>query len=151
MIAGCGGKSGAPGHAGAETTVVGSVRVAGNTPLEKVLIEPAEPGEQALEVTGDLREELKRLSGARVRVWGEVASGDRLEVIEYTILEISGRTPIVGVLQVEGGTARVVDADGEVTPLRDPPAALIEQAGAKVWVVLNADGVVIGYGVIREH
>ncbi|MGD8869459.1 MAG: hypothetical protein PVI01_17705 [Gemmatimonadales bacterium] len=147
----CGGKGGTPEPAADGTTTVGRVRIAGNTPLERVLIEPAESGAAGLEVVGDLRPELKRLSGAEVRVSGELVSADRLRVTGYTILDISGHVPIVGLLEVEGGSAAVIDEGGDRTALRDPPAQLLEQNGAKVWVALNTDGVVIGYGIIRER
>lgn len=147
----CGGKGGTPEPAADGTTVVGRVRIAGSTPLERVLIEPDDSGAVALEVVGELRPELRRLSGAQVRVLGELVSADRLRVTGYTILDISGHTPIVGVLEVEDGSARVIDEEGGRTPLRDPPTQLLEQNGAKVWVVLNTNGVVIGYGIIRER
>lgn len=147
----CGGKGGTPEPAADGTIVVGRVRVAGSTPLERVLLEPDEPGTAAVEVVGDLRPELRRLSGAEVRVSGEPASGGRLRVTGYTILDISGHVPIVGVLQVEAASAVVIDDEGGQTSLRDSPAQLLEHSGAKVWVVLNTDGVVIGYGIIRER
>lgn len=131
--------------------MTGRVRVAGSTPLERVLIEPDEPGTTAVELVGELRSELERLSGARVRVTGTPAQADRLLVSDYTIVDISGHQPIVGRLEVEGSEASVVNADGARQQLRDPPAELLAQNGAKVWVVLNTDGVVTGYGIIRER
>lgn len=147
----CGGKGGTPEPAVDGATVVGRVRIAGSTPLERVLVEPDEPGGVALEVIGDLRPEIKRLSGAQVKVSGELVTADRLRVTGYTILDISGRKPIVGILDVEGESVELIDDEGGRTPLRDPPAQLLAQNGAKVWVVLNTDGVVIGYGIIRER
>jgi hypothetical protein len=84
-------------------------------------------------------------------VRGDLITADRLRVAEYAILEISGHKPIVGVLEVEGEVATIVEGDGESRQLRDPPPELLEQNGAKVWVVLNKDGVVIGYGIVRER
>ena len=131
--------------------MTGRVRVAGSTPLERVLIEPDEPGADALEIAGDLRPELKRLSGARVRVTGTLSSAERFLASEYAILEISGYKPVVGMLEVGASDASIVDAEGVRWRLRDAPAELMAHEGAKVWVVLNTDGVVTGYGIIRER
>ena len=130
---------------------MGRVRIAGSTPLERVLIELDEAGGTAVELAGDLRPELKRLSGARLSVTGTLSPADRLLVSEYTILDISGHKPTVGVLEVEGSQASLVDAGGARLRLRDAPAELLAHDGAKVWVVLNTNGVVTGYGIIRER
>jgi len=151
-VAACGGKGGdEPEPVEEAETVTGRVRVAGSTPLERVLVEPDEPGAGALEIAGDLRPELKRLSGAKVRVTGTLSPAERLLASEYVILEISGHKPVVGTLEVEAGEASVVDAEGGRWRLRGAPAELMAHEGAKIWVVLNTDGVVTGYGIIRER
>ncbi len=150
-MAACGGKGGGPEPAEGTATVTGRVRVAGSTPLERVMIEPDEPGAGAVEISGDLRPELKRLSGAGVRVTGTLSAAKRLVVSEYAILDISGHKPVVGILEMEGSEASVVDAEGGRWLLRAAPPELVANEGAKVWVVLNTDGVVTGYGIIRER
>jgi hypothetical protein len=151
LVAACGGKGGEPKPAEDAATVTGRVRVAGSTPLERVLIEPDEPGAGAFEIAGELRPELKRLSGATVRVTGVMSPSDRLLVSEYTILDISGHKPVVGVLEVDDSEASVVDADGARRRLRDAPTELLAHDGAKIWVVLNTNGVVTGYGILRQR
>ncbi|MGD8700308.1 MAG: hypothetical protein PVJ43_13515 [Gemmatimonadales bacterium] len=151
VVAACGGKSRDPEPAEGAATRTGRVRVAGSTPLERVLLEPEEPEATAIEIAGDLRPELKRLTGARVQVTGTTSSSGRLRVSEYAILEISGHKPVVGMLEVEASEASVVDAEGGRWRLRDAPAELMAHDGAKVWVVLNTNGVVTGYGILRER
>jgi hypothetical protein len=127
------------------------VRVAGSTPLERVLIEPEEPEATGVEVSGDLRPELKRLTGAKVEASGTFSASGRFNVSEYKILEISGQVPRVGVLEVDGKDARIVTEGGERVFLDGPPEELIALNGAKVWVVLDSSGSVTGYGIIRER
>ncbi len=147
----CGGKGGTPEPAEKASSVAGRVRVAGSTPLERVLIEPEEPEATGVEVSGDLRPELKRLTGARIEASGTFSASGRFVVSEYTTLEISGHVPTVGVLEVEGNSARVVTDEGERLLLQGPPAELLALDGAKVWVVLDSSGSVTGYGIIRER
>jgi len=141
--------------------VTGRVRIAGSTPLEQVLIEPS--AASSLEVSGDYRVELRRLSGAVVRATGTLAGPGQLRVSEYEILEIAGHVPVVGILEIAGhvpvvgtleledGRVAVVPATGAPVEVRAAPAELLERAGAKVWVILDANGEVKGYGIIRER
>jgi len=131
--------------------VTGRVRIAGSTPLEQVLIEPQDSAASSLEVSGDYRVELRRLSGAVVRATGTLAGPGHLRVSEYEILEIAGHVPVVGTLELEDGRVAVVPATGAPVEVRAAPAELLERAGAKVWVILDANGEVKGYGIIRER
>jgi hypothetical protein len=135
----------------AEITVVGRIRVAGSTPLESVLLAPDDSGRAALEVVGDYRAELQRLSGARVKVVGALSGAGRLLASRYAILEVAGHVPVVGRLSLSDGKVKVVTAEGEAVPVRDAPAELRAQAGAKVWVILDERGAVTGYGILRER
>jgi hypothetical protein len=127
------------------------VRVAGSTPLERVLIEPDEPEAAGVEVSGELRPELKRLTGAKIQASGTFSASGRFVVSGYTILEISGHVPTVGVLDVEGNSARLLVDEGEPLLLQRSPAELLALDGAKVWIVLDPSGSVTGYGIIRER
>ncbi len=135
-------------------TVTGRVRVAGSTPFEQVLIEPADTAQSAVEAAGEYRDELRRLAGAKVRATGRLTAApmaDRLAVSDYSILEIAGHTPYVGTLEVGATGAAVRTADGVGRPMTGAPAELLKHAGAKVWVILDSNGAVKGYGIIRER
>jgi hypothetical protein len=127
------------------------VRIAGSTPFEQVLIERGDTAALALQVSGDYRGELRRLSGAVVRAMGTLAGPGQLRVSEYEILEIAGHVPVVGILETATGHVAVVRASGARVEVHAVPPELLEQAGAKVWVILDANGEVKGYGIIRER
>ncbi len=151
-LAACGGGDNAPAPEERPATFTGQVRVTGNTPLEQVIIVPSDSAAAALEVRGALRPELRRLGGAEVRATGRV-HGDRLfEVSRYEILLIAGQVPTVGLLEVASEDAvYVLRPAGDRVELRGAPSDLRAQSGAMVWVILDANGVVKGYGVIRER
>jgi hypothetical protein len=127
------------------------VRVAGNTPNVQVIIEPLGAAEAPVEVRGDYRSELIRLDGAKVSVSGTRSAMNQLTVADYTLQEIGGHVPLVGVLQAGAQAVTLHPASGDVVILRAAPADLKAQIGAKVWVILDDNGAVTGYGVIRER
>lgn len=138
-----------PAAIAAPDTVVGSIRVAGATPMEQVLIEPGE-AEAALQLSGVYRDELIRLSGATVQASGTITDRS-LRVTDYEIVEIAGRKPIVGILDRTGEDMSLRTASGEVVRLTSVPEDLRDQAGAKVWLILDAEAGVRGYGILRDR
>ncbi len=149
-VCACGAGGGSPAPQDASDGVTGRVRVAGNTPFEQVLIEP-DVASDAVEVRGEYRDELRHLSGATVRASGSFSGEHRFEVSGYEILKIAGQEPFVGVLDLREGDLLVRSVDGEVKQIRSPSAELVALAGAKVWVILDSNGAMKGYGVIRER
>lgn len=136
-----------------DTTAEGVVAVVGVDPVPTVLLQA---GGSGLTLLGPLVPELARLAGARVSVRGASATapvpsgGSRaaIAVRTYTIREIAGGVPMVGLLTVD--SARTIRVGG--VRLANAPPALNELAGAKVWVVgpRQEDGAlaVTAYGVI---
>lgn len=153
--AGCAGNAapeGEPPAAAAADSVTGEVRRVGSTPFTRTVVE----GDTAsITVTGPLESELARLSGARVRVVGELGRGDgpgpALLAERYEILSVDGDEPRVGMLRHEAGAGyRLQVEGGETVALRSVPPALGGVVGARVWVVLSDAGGVLRYGVLRE-
>jgi hypothetical protein len=112
------------------------------------MIEPADA--DPVEVRGELRNELLRLDGAQVEASGTRTASGHLDVGDYAVVEIAGFQPVVGILTLVGDDLAVSTQAGDVVVVRQAPADLKAQAGAKVWVILDENGVVQGYGVIRE-
>lgn len=130
--------------------LTGGVRVTGSTPREQVIIQPDSAGDP-LEVVGEYRAELIRLTGAQVRARGVVRDDGRFEVSEYEILEIAGGVPIVGTLASEDGDLVIRSESAEPLRLRDAPDRLRAEIGSLVWVLVDPNGRVTGYGVIRQR
>jgi hypothetical protein len=105
-------------------------------------------------LVGSLEGELRRLSGATVRVQGVSGTGfpgGTLDARRYEVLAIEGQRPYVGVLLVRGDSSWLVAAD--TLRLAAVPDQLRAQAGARVWVIGPAtpDGREVrvqAYGVI---
>lgn len=125
--------------------VTGRIVVAGAEPRAWVILVPADTGARAegglgdgggSRLVGPLERELRRLSGATVRVRGESvgeATRGRLEVRSYEVLSIDGQVPMVGILTLRGGEPWVFGAD--TVRLEGGPPELSALGGAKVWVV----------------
>ena len=106
-------------------------------------------------LTGALRDELRRLSGATVQVSG-ARHGEgpmaRFDVDGYDVLEIDGEKPVVGILHERNGQVSIGEGKASVR-LSAVPDGLGRLLGAKVWVIGQrvADSLrVQSYGVIRE-
>lgn len=136
----------------AADSLIGEVRRVGSTPFTRTVVE----GDTAsITVTGRLESELARLSGARVRVVGEIGRGDgpgpALRVVRYEIVSVDGDEPRVGVLRHEAGSGYRLEVEsGETLPVRSVPPRLGGVVGARVWIVLNDAGGVLRYGILRE-
>ncbi len=130
----------------------GTVRLAGNAPFTRALVEPEGGGARVVE--GQYRDEIRRLAGAVVRLTGHFGGdgypGPTLEATSYEILSVDGDRPILGRLERDEAGFRLVSPNGVVTPLAAVSDALAEHEGALVWVVLDARGGVAQYGVLRE-
>lgn len=91
-------------------------------------------------LVGDLRDELRTLAGAEVKVRGLVDSagpGRSLRVREYEVLSINGQRPLVGTLLVRDSGIWLAARD--TMRLVPELAALRERTGAKIWVVGTSD------------
>jgi hypothetical protein len=124
------------------------VRLAGATPVPLVIVE-VEDG-RSFEVRGEPRLDLLRLSGATVRLTGEI-QGQVLHASDYEIVEIAGHQPIVGTLEATDTIMWIRRADGERVRLQSVPPELMARSGSRVWVILDSEGVVKGYGILDRE
>lgn len=150
--AGCGGSSppedGSP-ELTAPDSVTGTVRRVGSTPFSRTVLE----GDDTVTVTGPVEDEVARLSGARVRVYGEISTGrypgPTLAGMAYEILSVDGERPRVGVLRADDEGLYLAREGRDPVRLRAVTSGLESRVGAKVWVVTGDDGVVRRYGILR--
>lgn len=147
----CGASGRTPAPAQQVDRISGRVRVVGATPFERVVIEPLDSAEAAVEIRGVYRDELRRLGGATVQAVGTLSSSGQMLVQEYEILEIAGHVPRVGTLEVAGDRIMLRAKGGVTVEAAKAPAELFRHSGAKVWVILDSTGAVTGYGIIRER
>lgn len=132
--------------------VEGTVRVVGNEPFSRAIVEPAE-GEPVV-IEGPYRGELRRLAGAVVRVTGRLGEagypGRGLDASSYEIVSVDGDRPLLGVLGSDEAGFTIASPQGDTTRLAVVSDPLAAQRGALVWVVLDDRGGVARYGVLRE-
>ena len=113
-------------------------------------MQPEDSTAAEVELVGDLKAELETLSGAKLRATGIRSDDGGLSVLRYEILEIAGHVPVVGFLTVQDTEVILTTESGETHSIRDA-RKLLTLDGAKVWVILESEGAVTGYGVIRER
>lgn len=122
-------------------TLRGEVGVTGTGTVPTAVLR-LETGDE-VGLTGDLARELRSLAGGTVEVWGRRAAspvGPGLEVADYRLLEVEGRTPHVGFL--EGGPPgdwilQERHTEEEFVLVGMPGTGV--QSGMLVWVVGTQD------------
>lgn len=129
----------------------GTLFITGSEPATTLTLQLADGTGVAL--VGDVTDELRRLSGATVVVYGSRttrAARESFAVQRYDIRSIDGQTPFVGTLHVHDGGVWLVAADS--LPLATVPDSLRAQSGAKVWITgrrTDRGLEVQSYGVLR--
>lgn len=133
-------------------SIDGIVRVVGSDPLSHTAVE-AEDG-ASYPVTGALSAEIRRLTGIRVRLTGQLVHGEfptaALDASSWEILAVDGERPVVGRLERDGDGFHLVRPEGVVQRLGFVPDALAARAGALIWAVIDEGGAVTQYGVVRD-
>lgn len=132
----------------AADTARGIVAVVGTSNESRVVLRPARGG-RPVTLIGPMARNMGRLSGADVWAVGTGDEHGQLRVSRYVVRSVDGTAALDGTLIVRGERLYVVTRDGEQHLIENPPAALKDQVGARVWVT-GAKGAVV-YGVIEER
>ena len=133
--------------------LTGQVLITGTAQMDFVTLQI--DGGGAVNLSGALLPELRRLTGAMVSVQGSRTAATPLEGFEATadeVTSIDGQRPSVGILQERDGGFTIAGA--ETVRLTGVPDGLRRQVGGKVWVVGRQTDTglqVQSYGVIRER
>lgn len=138
--------------AGGADRAEGIVRVVGSAPLDvHVIVQP--DGAEAVRVTGPLRDEIRRLSGARVVVHGDLERSEapiasrQLEATDYQIVSINGQPVVLGTVQGRtGGWTVLRTRDGETVYLSGVPESV--RTGQTIWVQGQHSLIVQSFGVL---
>lgn len=138
----------------ADTTAQGTLRVVGPQETAQIVLRGTTA---SVGLTGPLSDELRRLSGATVRVTGAPQNNlaplppRAVLVRDYGILEVDGRRPVVGILVSRED--RLWLAGQDTVELVGVTADLARRLGAKLFVVGVREGSqlrVKSFGVIRD-
>jgi hypothetical protein len=125
--------------------VRGVVRVVGSTPFRKVIVTPG-GGEPAVTIVGPDTAALRKANGLDVVARG-ARSGGELRVASFSVRSADGQPAVDGVVVRDGDALALNTADGRVR-LGNPPAALRDLVGARVWVAGPLDTGPNPYGVL---
>ena len=111
-------------------------------------------GGGAILLFGDQTELLMGLvdAGVRVQVHGTLDLVEGMAVERFLVLGVNGHDAMDGtVVQTDDGYALRLTVDDSMLPLIDPPAALKELAGERVWVVGGRDEPAEAFGIIGHR
>jgi hypothetical protein len=137
---------------GERDTLRGIVAVVGSAPMTEVVLRTATRG--TVRLVGAAGEALRRLAGVELMVRGRAAAGGpraAFDVAGFAVRAVDGVPARDGTLVEERDGWFLVAADGARHRLADPPAALREHAGARVWVAGVGEGSVASFGVITPR
>lgn len=134
--------------------VEGVVRVVGSQPVDVHVVVETEEG-ATVRVVGALRDEIRRLSGAVVRIEGPVEPSEmpvarrQIRADDYRIISVNGEPVIQGLVEGKtGGWTVLRTPDGEQVYLASAPEGI--RTGQRVWVQGPRSVIVQSYGVIRD-
>lgn len=129
----------------------GRIRLVGNRPFGRTVLE-RDDGE-AVEITGDLAEEIGRLAGVDVMVTGSFEEGSRSEgrlvATSYEVVSVEGEQAIVGTLERDEDGFLLATQAREVRVV-GVPENLADRLGTLMWVVLDENSGIARYGVLRS-
>jgi len=133
--------------ASALDSLCGTVRVVGSEPAVFVQIEPQ--GSSPVQVSGAARPSLRFLSGLGVCAYGSGSSAEGWMADRLIVRSHEGEPAVDGVLGERAGAYAVTTEDNREVRLTSLPDALKREGGSRVWVVLDGQGNVKSFGVVR--
>jgi hypothetical protein len=127
--------------------VRGIVRVVGSSPFHQVVVSPA--GAAApVSLVGPDTATLRKAAGLEVVVRGARADGG-LRVASFAVRSADGQPAVDGTVVRDGDGLALETAGGRVH-LGNPPAALRDLVGARVWVAGPLDTGPNPFGVLER-
>ena len=128
-------------------TLRGIVAVVGTEHDKRVVIRPA--GGRAVSLSGPQATLVGRVSGADVWVSGTSEAG-ALSVAEFAVRTVDGIVALDGTLMTEGNGLALQTPDGRRHPIANPPEALRQHIGGRVWISGNLNQGPVAYGIIQD-
>lgn len=135
--------------ANGQVELQGTVQVVGSEPVSSYPVLRAEDG-TTYTLSGALDPELRRLSGVKVEIRGEL-QGRNLAATDYDIVSVDGQPVEMGMVErAPAGGLQLRQSDGTVVALSGAASNL--RVGQKVWVQgpTTSSVTVQTYGVISQ-
>jgi hypothetical protein len=124
----------------------GVVSVTGTSFEQQIVLQAPNRNTRLVPATAADSAALVRLGGVEIAARGTI-DGSTLRVASFTALSASGASVVDGIVRVDGRTIALETSTGRVT-LGNPPSALLQMNGARVWVSGPIDKGPNSYGII---
>lgn len=134
----------------AADTARGIVAVVGTSFDSKVVIK-SPTGGRSVTLIGPLAQSIGRLSGADVWVNGTRDENGQINASRFQVRTVDGIAALDGTLITHNDRLVLVTRDGKQHPIDNPPPALRDHIGARVWVAGPLDKGPVTFGVIEER
>ena len=128
-------------------TLRGIVAVVGTEHDKRVVIRPT--GERAVTLAGSEATLVGRASGAEVWVSGTREAG-AFTVAQFAVRTVDGISALDGTLATEGNGLVLLTSDGKRHAIANPPDALRQHVGGRVWISGNLNQGPVAYGIIKD-
>jgi hypothetical protein len=129
-------------------TVRGIVAVVGTEHEKQVIVRP--PGARAITLTGPQALLVGRTAGADVWVAGTRGERNALAVTRFAVRTVDGIAAVDGTLTDDGGRLVLATPEGQRHAVANPPEALRQHVGARVWISGNLSQGPVAYGIIQD-
>jgi hypothetical protein len=138
-------------HAAQEATASGSVlhgvvSITGTSFEQQIVLQAPNRNTRLLPTSAADSAALVRLGGVEIAARGAL-DGSALRVSSFTALSVDRKPVVDGIVRVDGNAVALETSNGRVT-LGNPPNALRQMNGARVWVSGPVDKGPNSYGVI---
>lgn len=124
----------------------GVVSVTGTSFEQQIVLEAPNRNTRLVPANAGDSAALVRLGGVEIAARGTI-DGNVLRVLGFTALSANGTPVVDGIVRVAGRIVSLETATGRVT-LGNPPSALLQMSGARIWVSGPIDRGPNSYGVI---
>jgi hypothetical protein len=128
--------------------------VSSQAPLDNAVVLELDDQSKII-VVGSQAIGLASVTGALVLVegiWSDGYDGDSyvLDAQRFEVLSVGGHAAVDGLLEATDNGFALRLYGGDLYELIDPPAALLEHMGARVWITMAEDGSFAAFGVISR-
>lgn len=134
------------GAAAGGSVLHGVVSVTGTSFEQQIMLQASSRNTRLLPANAADSAALVRLGGVEIAARGAV-EGSTLRVASFTAMSADGKPVVDGVVRVDGRNVSLETSNGRVA-LGNPPSALLQMNGARVWVSGPVDKGPNSYGVI---
>ena len=146
LAAGCHRNNAAQASTASGSVLHGVVSVTGTSFEQQIVLQAPNRSTRLVPANAGDSAALVRLGGVEIAARGTI-DGSALRVASFTALSASGAPVVDGIVHVDGRAIALETPTGRVA-LGNPPTALLQMNGARVWVSGPIDKGPNSYGVI---